>query len=280
MLPNIMLKSEVHLFQFTDYRKYLAWYYDYKKANTRGFSYRAFALKAGLKSSGFYIDLVKGNKNLSSKMAASFATAMGLKNKEVSYFLAMVEYNHATTEASQKEWFARMALYLPKELKTIRLSQQEYYRKWFYVAIREALSVLEVKDDYSELSQFLTPPLTTQQTKDAILLLQNLNLVHKIEGRWLPCDSIVSSTLEIDSTLVRSFQSEMMTRAQEALVHIQPDKRNISCTTFSVSEKTAAQIREKMDLFRSELLDLVRLDDQEDRVMQLNLQFFPLGVKP
>ncbi|MGE0616139.1 MAG: TIGR02147 family protein, partial [Bacteriovoracia bacterium] len=42
-----------NLFEYTDYRKYLEDYYNFKKATDPGFSYRSFAKAAGFTSSNF-----------------------------------------------------------------------------------------------------------------------------------------------------------------------------------------------------------------------------------
>ena len=54
-------------------------------------------------------------------------------------------------------------------------------------------------------------------------------------------------------------------------------ERDISSVTVAVSDETVRVMQEKLQRFRRELLELAELDRQPQRVMQLNLQFFPLS---
>ena len=53
--------------------------------------------------------------------------------------------------------------------------------------------------------------------------------------------------------------------------------RNVSCMTMSVSAQGLERIISKIDLFRKEIVDIVRSDEGESMVCELNIQFFPLS---
>jgi hypothetical protein len=82
-----------NIFTFTDYRKFLASYYEEKKAETSAFSYQNFARKAGFTSKSAVLNVIKGRKNLSKASSLQMAEAMGLSKREAAYFDALVSFN-------------------------------------------------------------------------------------------------------------------------------------------------------------------------------------------
>ena len=136
----------MNIFAYYNYRKYLQDYYEYRKSLQRYFSYRSFAQKAGYSSSGYYLDLVRGRKSLTPQMVPKFIAALGLNEKEGRYFKLMVDFTHAQSVESKQQIFDQMSSLLPKAVKALTKNQQEYYAKWYHVAVREALSVLNINE--------------------------------------------------------------------------------------------------------------------------------------
>lgn len=267
----------MNIFGYYNYRKYLQDYYEYRKSVHRHFSYRAFAQKAGYTSSGLYLDLVKSRKHLTDQLVPKFAKALGLNERETLYFQLMVDFTHATTSESKQAIFDRMSGLLPRSMKALSRNQKEYFSKWYYVAVRESLSVLNITDNFQDLALFLVPRITTPQARQAIQLLADLELIQLQDGYWRSANNTISSGTEVDPFLVHNFQKEMIDLGKLAIGHFSRERRNISCTTMSISPMGLERIINKIDLFRKEVIDIVRSDEGERMVCQLNLQFFPLS---
>lgn len=268
----------MNVFAYYNYRIYLKDYYDYRKSVNRYFSYRVFAKKAGYTSSGFYLDLVKGRKSLTPQMVLKFVKALELSEKESRYFQLMVDFTHAENSDSKQQVFEQMSSLLPRSIRRLTKIQQEYYAKWYHVVIREALSVLNIQDNnIQDLALFLTPSITVPQAKKAMRLLEELGLIEKIDERWSPVHKTISSGSEIGPLFVHQFQKEMMDLGKNALGHFSVERRNISCTTMSVSSQGLERIIAKIDSFRKEIVDIVRSDEGESMVCELNIQFFPVS---
>ncbi len=267
----------MNIFGYYNYRKYLQDYYEYRKSVQRHFSYRAFAQKAGYTSSGLYLDLVKSRKHLTEQLVPKFAKALGLTERESVYFQLMVDFTHATTPDSKQAIFERMAGLLPRSMKALNRNQKEYFSKWYYVAVRESLGVLNISDNFQDLALFLIPRITVPQAKQAIQLLESLDLISKVDGFWRSSNTTISSGSEVDPLLVHSFQKEMIDLGKQAIGHFTRERRNISCTTMCVSPIGLERIINKIDIFRREIIDIVRSDEGERLVCQMNIQFFPLS---
>ncbi len=267
----------MNVFAYYNYRKYLQDYYEYRKSVQRYFSYRAFAKRAGYTSSGLYLDLVKGRKSLTPQMVPKFIHALGLSEKEGRYFSLMVDFTHAETPESKQTIFEQMSALLPKTTKALSRQQVEYYREWYYVAVREALSVLNVSDNYQDLALFLNPRISVPQAKQAIRLLSDLKLIEKENGYWRSVNKTITSGREIPPFIVHGFQKKMMDLGKASIDYFSTERRNVSCTTMSVSPQGLERIIHKIDTFRKEIVDIVRSDERETMICELNIQFFPLS---
>ncbi len=267
----------MNVFAYYNYRKYLQDYYEYRKSVQRYFSYRAFAKRAGYTSSGFYLDVVKGRKSLTPQMVPKFIHALGLSEKEGRYFSLMVDFTHAETSESKQTIFEQMSALLPRSTKALSRNQLEYYREWYYVAVREALSVLNISDNYQDLALFLNPRISVPQAKQAVKLLSSLGLVEMENGFWRSVNKTIASGREIPPFVVHDFQKKMMDLGKASIDHYSTERRNVSCTTMSVSAQGLERIIHKIDTFRKEVVDIVRSDEGESMVCELNIQFFPLS---
>ena len=83
------------IYEYIDYRSYLGDYFiERKKANPR-FSHQLFAQKAGIKSSGFVLHVIKGQRNLTKPVLLKISRALGLDSAQTDYFEDLVSFDRA-----------------------------------------------------------------------------------------------------------------------------------------------------------------------------------------
>ena len=99
------------VYAYLDYRALLRAYYDERKEQGRGFSYRAFARRAGLKSPNLLKRVIDGERNLTPEMAERFARACGLDGEAASYFRELVAFNEAKTEADRNARYRKLSAF-------------------------------------------------------------------------------------------------------------------------------------------------------------------------
>jgi hypothetical protein len=97
---------DIDVFAYLDYRAFLRDYYQARKAAGRGFSYRSFSRRAGLKSPNYLKLVVDGARNLSTDMAARFAAACGLLDDEQCYFVDLVAFCQAPSAVDRNRCYA------------------------------------------------------------------------------------------------------------------------------------------------------------------------------
>lgn len=266
------------IYEYFDYRECLRCYFIHRKAMNPRFSYRVFARKAGFNSSSLYLRLVEGKLNLTLDKLALFIKGMELEPREAEYFTLMVQFTHASTPEAKQHWFEKMLPLMPLSSRILTRDQAEYFQKWYHVAVREALSVLDVGKDPSVLADFLNPPITSREASASLKLLHSMGLIRRDEGGfWRATDTLLATTPALGPFLIHPFQETLMDMAKAALKRYPREKRHISCFTFSISEEGERRMRLKLNQFMKEVGNLIRSDQGMDRVCQLNFQLFPLS---
>ena len=124
--------SDISIFDYTDYRRYLADFYHERKRASKIFSYRYFAKKAGINSVGLYKDVVEGRQRFGRALIFKFSNAMGHTKKEAGYFANMVFFNEADTVEERTLFFERMMDCQKTKARLVEATKYEYYHKWYY----------------------------------------------------------------------------------------------------------------------------------------------------
>jgi uncharacterized protein (TIGR02147 family) len=271
-------RTELSIYEYLDYRQYIEAYCSRKKEMRRGFSYRVFCRKAGIRSAGYLSDVVAGKRNLTQANVEKFAKAMDLDGKAQAYLDLLVSYKHAKTAEAKQSVYALLMESLPLRIQRLRQSQLDYFSKWYNVAIRELLSVRACKDDYRAIAMLLHPPIAPAQAESAMALLHRLGLIEKDgEGNWKSRHvSLVSKGEDADSMLFRVFRKEMASKGAEALDLVPAHLQTCFNMTMSLSPAGMERLVECMKQFHRRALETVQSDSGEDRVIQVNLHMFPL----
>jgi uncharacterized protein (TIGR02147 family) len=272
--------SMPNVFDYYNYRVYLGDYYEARKRSDPYFSYRAFAQKAGYNSSGLYMLIVSGERNLTTRYIKGFVQALKLNEKEELYFELMVQYTHALTDAAKQEYFVKMVGLLPEKERRLQLTHKEFYEKWYYVAIHQALGILDIDaENLGDLGSFLRPSIQLREVKKALQVLEELGLIQKSElGFWKPVHRNVAGGAEVGKLQINGFQKNMLDLAKESYdLHVAGDRYSVT-ESFAISSEMENKIRERIIGFHKEIVAMILADKQkENRVMQWNMQLFPLS---
>lgn len=263
-----------------DSRKFLADFFTSKKALNPAYSYRLFCRKAGINSPGLVSEVLQGTRPLSPAYAERFALGLGLAEAERGYFLDLVAFTQAKTDAARRLYYGRLLQAMPLRIQGLRRLQWEYFSNWYHVAVRETLAILDVRDDYAVLGRAIRPRITPTQARSSLKLLADLGLIARdADGRWRAChSSLETAGDESQSLLFRAYRKQMLTRAADALDRETAEAQHQTCTTMSVSAVAALRIRGLLDEFHRRVFETIQADQGEDRVMQLNIQWFPLAA--
>lgn len=271
--------GSVHVFDYLDYRQFLRDFYLAQKAKSAAFSHRAFSRRAGLRSSNYLSLVMKGERDLSSEMAPRFARACGLVKGEAGFFCDLVAYGQAKTTDAKQRLYEQLGRFR-KFRAAHRLvgEQTAYHAHWYMPAVRELVTLPGFREEARWIAASLEPPIGEKQAAEALETLQRLGLlVRDKRGKLGQAQASLTTGPGPLSHQVFVYHHGMLDLAKRALDHLPREERDISSVTFSVSEATFTKVKERLREFRQELLQLAELERAPERVVQLNLQIFPLS---
>lgn len=271
------------VFEYTDYRLFLKDAFEARKQVHRWFSYGVIAQKAGFKARDFLLRVMRGERSLSAESARRVAVAFDLGKRESEYFLHLVEYNQAKTDAQREQAWMLLQASLsrvrnPSATRILTDLHREVMSRWHHLAIRSLLEMAPDRGDWDALGKRLHPPCTGAMVRRSVKLLEEAGLVLRGEdGLWRPTDKSVATPTEVQSLALRSFYRDCLKLAGDSIEGVDSGERNISGVTVGISERTYRTLVEKLAALREEIARLADADLHADRVYQVNLLLFPLA---
>jgi uncharacterized protein (TIGR02147 family) len=272
---------EVEVFEYRDYRAYLRDVYKSRKSSEYGFSYRAFAKRAGLSAPNYLKLVAEGERNLTAEMAGRFAEALGLTGDAAGYFCDLVAFNQASTAPERERCYQRLQSYR-RYRNTFRLdaAHAAYHSEWYIPAIRELAACQGFREDAKWIARQLRPSISARQAQQALLVLEQLGLlIRDGEGRLVQHQAVLSTG--DDQPLghhIATFHRTMLERAADALDGVEREEREIASLTLGLDAARFRQFKQRLYELRQELLHAATSSaDPPDRVVQINFQMFPLS---
>lgn len=267
------------IFEYMDYRDFLRNLFEQRKAEHSFYSYRLFSQKAGFKSPNFLKLVVDGKRNLTKASVYRVAKAFGLNKSESDYLENLVFLNQSKTLEEKNLYLSRIMRYRVKcNPKLLETSEYDYYSRWFNPVIIELVSSVDFRDDYRKLGGAVIPQITAAEAEKSVALLLRLGMIiRNDEGTYRRSAASFTTGAQVRSVAVANYHKAMMRLAAESIERFGTAERDISSVTVAVSEQTRRLMREKVQRLRKELLELAESDRRPERVMQLNLQLFPLS---
>jgi uncharacterized protein (TIGR02147 family) len=268
----------IDVFDYLDYRAFLRDYYLEGRAR-RGLSYRALSRRIGLKSSNFFKLVLDGSRNLNQEMAGRFARALRLEDDARRYFLALVRSAHARSPEARREAHAQLIGYRRyRRARSLEAHQAAYHSTWYLPAIRELVVSRSFREDPAWIARTLLPNITPAQATEALdTLLQLGLLVRDSDGALCQGEALVSTGPETTGRHVAAYHRTMMQLAAGSLEEIPAAQRDVSSLTLCLGRDGLRRVKDRVQRFRRELLELSATEEQPDQVVQVNFQLFPLS---
>lgn len=270
-------KTRPAAFDYLDYRGFLRDYYIAEKESS-GLSYRTFSKRAGIKSPNYLKLVIDGDRNLSSEMAIRFADAMRLSGDEREFFLELVRFGQSRTARDRNASYARITGFQRyQEAQPLEVAQAAYHSHWYLPAVRELASAKGFRNDPAWIATHLIPPITPEQAEGAVRVLVELGLLERDGDRLIQGSGLVSTGSETQRLHVVNYHRAMMQQASDSMDTIPPEQRDISALTLCVGDDGLRRMKERIQRFRRELLELSVLEDAPRQVVQINFQLFPVS---
>jgi uncharacterized protein (TIGR02147 family) len=273
--------SMVNIFEYMDYRQYLKDYYEHEKKAKPFFSYRYLSGRVKI-NPGYLVKLFQGKIHLGVKNIPAFADVLNLKDKEREYFIELVHFGRAKHENEIERRFERLQSIKGINFRTIgdTANVVEFYSKWYHMAIRSIISINPFDGkNFKTLSSFLTPYVSVKEVRDSIKLLERLEMIRKdADGMFRVTEQFISTGQKWTSAVILAYQRRNIELAMESLDRHEKELRDISSVTMTFPRMDMEALRERIRQFRQEILLMSKDAVNDDSVMQLNIQMFPVAL--
>jgi uncharacterized protein (TIGR02147 family) len=271
----------INVFDYSDFRKYLADYYADKKRDNPRFSYQIIANKAGIRNKGFIYNIIRGKKALLKSNIYKISHALGHTRYEAEYFETLISFSQTRDAAGRRYLFEKMSSMknmgkTRSAAQILRKDQYEFYSNWYHVMVRLLIGMYEFKGDCKWLAKMIDPPITVTQAKHSVQLLDKLGLIKKdADGVYRISDLNLTTGKDVENIAFQNFHQACNNLASRAFTHFPPNVRNMTGLSLGISEEGYKRICEEIQEFQKKVIEITNTDRKANRAYQLNFHFFP-----
>jgi uncharacterized protein (TIGR02147 family) len=266
------------VFAYLDYREYLRDYFAFGKVR-HSLSHRTFARRARFASPSFVKLVMEGRRNLSASTAVRVASACHLEDREAEYFTRLVAFTQARDTDTRRAAYDRLTSFTRwRRIHALDLASDAYHAHWYLPAIRELAATESFVPDPKWIASQLRPRIRTAQARAALRTLVELGLLREdARGRLRQTRVSVTSGVETGSLHMAEFHRAMMQRASASIDLFPREQRDVGSVTLCVDDETLTRLKSRIQEMRRELLDEEATARSRTRVVQINIQLFPLS---
>jgi uncharacterized protein (TIGR02147 family) len=262
---------------YLDYRVYLKDWYDARKRLEKGFSYRALAAAVGYRSHAFFSLVLQRKSNISMDVAMGFADCIGLSGRDREYFLLLVACNQEEIPSQRQAMFRRLQELDGSTAKTLRPDQDTFLASWRHAVLREMLATEPFQGGEAQWGERMVPPATASEVRESLDLLLALGLAHRTARGIVRTDPCLVTGITYTETATRGFMKQVHELGGEALERFSRAERHHGWATLSVSAATLETMRAELRALVQRFLTLAEKETSPDRVLQLNVELFPVA---
>ena len=264
--------------EISDYRDLLKNYYTQRKLDMPLYSYKMMGQKLGLETSQIFRVLNK-ELHLPNHSIPLAKDLLDLKGRSGEIFEILVAASK-TKSPAKKDKLYKMALALQDvDLRKLSASEYLFLSKWWIPVVRALIEMNGGHAEVSHLVKQISPAVSEDQVREAIAVLKDLKLITPLaSGRYAATAANFTSAGSATKTAaIRSYQNQLLALAQNALVAVEPAKRNISSLLVGVDDECFADLNEMTLEFRRQVQKRVAEVNKPHRAMQFVFALYPVA---
>lgn len=260
------------IFDYSDYRAYLADYLEDKPRGEAGRLSRALNISSSLMSL-----ILKGAKNLTSEQAVEVTEYLSLAELEGEYFMTLADLGRAGTAKLQSRLKKKMSTLREQSRKIAKRVDKDkelsdealsiYYSSWLYTGIRNYVSIGSHVTAQQVAQKFSISPHSLQQVLK-FCIEQGL-IKHFGDGYTY---NLKSTHIGADSPWVNQHHRNWRSKGFEQMESRRDTDLFYTCP-MSLSHEAAEKIRELLPEFIQQVLKIVG-PSKSEKVMCWNMDWF------
>ena len=264
--------------EISDYRDLLKNYYTQRKLEMPLYSYKMMGQKLGLETSQIFRVLNK-ELHLPNHSIPLAKDLLDLKGRNAEIFEILVAAAKAKSQ-SKKEKLYKMALSLQDvDLRKFSASEYLFLSKWWIPVVRALIEMNGGHAEVPRLVKQISPIVSEDQVREAIAVLKDLKLITPLapERYAATTANFTSAGSATKTAAIRSYQNQLLALAQNALIAVEPAKRNISSLLVGVDDECFDDLNEMTLEFRRQVQKRVAEVKDASRAMQFVFAFYPVA---
>lgn len=266
------------IYTYINFRLFLDEQFEAKKAKNSHVSHRMIALKTDT-SVGFFSKVVKGKSKLSVDKALKFAEFFSLSQAETEFFLLLIQYDQAGNLEQRKQFLKEILQIQAQHSRILGEEFREFYSTWKYSLIRESLALLNDDGNPQVLKDRFCFILEDEEIDSLIQKMVDWDMLEPTEQGYARKERKIQSGEGLSKEL-KQLNSEMMDLAKDAMYNMPFHQRGIYGLTLSLSSDSYHEFLDATNEYRRKIVALAQNSRAVDRVLQVNLQHFPLVKAP
>lgn len=266
----------VHL----DYRTWLKDAYEARKQETAFFSYRFMAGRLEI-DAGQLVKILQGKLHLHERVIPKVLKLFSLEGREADYFQELVTFTKARGRKETAESFNRLMDLKGLDARTMDDRHAAYYLDGRHTVVRSLIGITNFRDDFEALGRLCDPPLSAEEARISVELLESLGLVRCDEKCvWRLNEAHIVQGASVPRQAVRKFQADVLRLAERALEEVPPSDREISTQTIAIGAAEMPVLRGWVADFWRQVQLLAKTSAKPDRICHVGVLFFPVARAP
>lgn len=276
-----MAIPKISVFNYDNYRSYLADKFAELQRIKRKFTYREFSRQAGFASPNILRLVIDSERNLSRDSALRFSEVLGHNKGEHAFFEDLIFFNQSQTTEEKNHYFQRLWAY-PKSTLVQKLEKKQFkiFNHWYVSVICQMVDLKDFTPDPDWIADRIFPGISRVEAQQALDLLMEVGMIEFQDGKYIKKEASFFTGKEVRSVYVRMHHQQMIELGKASIDTVVPDEREIGAVTMSVRKDQIAGVKERIANFRRELVESITGEGSAEVVYQLNFQFFPVVTLP
>lgn len=268
------------IYEYQDYRSFLASILQSRKKQRRQFSINAWARRLNLNSSSTLIMILKGQRNPGPQLVNKLVTDLKLNPAEGEYFrnLVQLEKTHREDEHLRQVLLEKLIKKDPtRSFRPISFDIFRVFSSWIPGAIRELVALPGFRSDIDWIQSQLRFKVTKPEIIQSIRSLIAVGLLKKNAEGMIAYTEPVQSSYDIAHESKKQLHESFLDIAKEAVRTIDPLEREISGMTFTMKAEDLPILKDRI----RDLLHTAPLisKSEHDSVYHLEISCIPLTKK-
>jgi uncharacterized protein (TIGR02147 family) len=206
---------------------------------------------------------------------------MNLADYECDFFVELVKFDHAKTDAEKKAAFGKMILIAEShKAKVLEGDSFRFFSDWKNPVIRELAPAMPGAKPLT-LAHACREKITAAEVSETLNFLVKAGLLQKDDaGNYTQTEkSVTTGPMEVTPLAVRGMHRQMGEFALDAIEGVPQEERHFSGVTLGVTHEAYDEIVQVIAECRKKVIAIATRNSATDEVYRLNMQFFPLTKK-